>query len=150
MTELRREERFQQRLHKVFPIYEFMQLSVEQLGDTVCCAVPLSPHNSNHFGVMHAGVLFSLAEATAGLFVTQHREFGAMLIVAEKVAIEFRKPARSRIAAYATHTEQFFEALRQGLAENPKYKFNVDVELRNDKGEIVATCACCFQLRQMM
>jgi len=124
-----------------------MGLSVERLGNPLSCRAPMNAANGNHFGVMHAGVLFSLAEAAAGLSVTQHHEFGAMLIIAEKIIVDYSRPARTDITATVTLEDDFLDRLRTGLAADPKYRFTIAAELANDAGEIVMRAACGFQLR---
>ena len=146
-VEVSRADRLTAKLRKIFPIYNYIGLSVVELGNPLRCRVPISAANGNHFDVMHAGVLFSLAEAAAGLSVTQHREFGAMLIIAEKIVVEYRRPARTDITATVTLGDEFFERLRSGLAADPKYRFDILVELSNDAGEVVMTATCGFQLR---
>ena len=56
-----REHRLTGKLRKIFPIYDYMGLSVERLGNPLSCRAPMNAANGNHFGVMHAGVLFSLS-----------------------------------------------------------------------------------------
>jgi len=70
-----------------------------------------------------------------------------MLIIAEKVTVEYSRPARTDIAAVVTLADGFLDTLRAGLAADPKYRFDIPVELSNDMGEIVAKAICGFQLR---
>lgn len=149
-SNLSRERRVQTKLHAIFPIYKYISLSVDELGNTVRCSVPLTSDTSNHFGVVHAGVLFSLAEATAGLAITQHREFGKMLIVAQKVLVEYKRPARSAITATVSLDELFFKSLSAGLAADPKHRFEVSVNLHDEEGALVMQAVCGFQLRASM
>ena len=145
--DLSREQRLQAKLYGIFPIYEFMQLSVVSLGNPLRCFVPLLPQTSNHFGVMHAGVLFSLAEAAAGLSITQHREFAKMLIIAQNVTVTYRRPARTGVEAFVSLDDGFLQSLREQLAADPRHRFQVHVELSDQTGEIVTRAICDFQLR---
>ena len=145
--DLSREQRLQAKLYGIFPIYEFMQLSVVSLGNPLRCSVPLLPQTSNHFGVMHAGVLFSLAEAAAGLSITQHREFAKMLIIAQNVTVTYRRPARTGVEAIVSLDDRFLHSLREKLVEDPRHRFQIPVELSDQTGEIVTRATCDFQLR---
>ncbi len=51
--------RFTAKLRQMFPIYDYIGLSVAELGNALHCRVPMQGSNANHFGAMHAGVLFS-------------------------------------------------------------------------------------------
>lgn len=145
-----REQKLQAKLYEIFPIYGFMELSVIALGNPLRCYAPLLTQTSNHFGVMHAGVLFSLAEAAAGLSITQHREFAKMLIVAQQVTVEYLKPAKTGIEAAVSIDEAFLQSLREGLAANPRHRFEVPVDLTDQEGRIVSRATCAFQLRAAM
>jgi uncharacterized protein (TIGR00369 family) len=131
----------------MFPIYEYIGLSVVELGNPLRCRVPMQGSNANHFGAMHAGVLFSLAEAAAGIAVTQHREFGALVLIAERVVVDFTRPARSDVTAAVALDDGFLGKLQAGLAANPKFRFDIPVVLSVDAGEIVMQAKCTFQLR---
>ena len=136
----------QARMRKMMPVYASIDLTVEALGAEVRCSAPLSEHNTNHFGVMHAGVMFTLAEATGGLAVTQNRELAEYLFLARGVDIAYRKPARSTVTAVATFGAEMFALALQTLAEIGKYNFDLGVEVLDAEGQVVAECACRFQL----
>jgi acyl-coenzyme A thioesterase PaaI-like protein len=96
---------------------------------------------------MHAGVLFTAAEAAAGLAVTQHRDLAALTLLATRVTIDYQRPARGDVQALAAVTEEDLRAIREGMAHDPRHDFEVTVDLTSEGGGLLAQCVCTFQLR---
>lgn len=147
VADVARRTRLQERLHATFPLYQFIGLEVEQLGDRVVLRAPLSPANTNHFGVMHAGVLFTLSEAAGGLAVTQHRDLGALTLIATSIKIDYVQVARTPVRAAVSLSPAFLASLRANLAADPKHAFTVTVDVFDEAGAVVARSQCTFQLR---
>jgi uncharacterized protein (TIGR00369 family) len=134
-------------LRKILPLYGCIELTVDSLDGAVRCSVPLSPVNSNHFGAMHAGVLFSLAEATAASVFGLHKPFEKLVVIAKDVEIKYLRSAKSRIHAVARLTDSDAERLRVALAADPKTEWRVPVTLYNADEEVVADAVGTFVLR---
>ncbi len=79
--------------------------------------------------------------------MTQHREFGALVLIAERVEVDYLRPARSDVTATVALDDGFLDALRAGLAADPKFRFDIPDELSVEAGEIVMKAKCSFQLR---
>ena len=148
MSEPTREQKRTAMLRKVLPLYETIGLDVESLDGEVRCCVPLTPHNSNHFGVMHAGVLFSLAEATAALAFSLQKPFRGMLVIAKQVDLRFRRPATTAVTGRATLSQADADMLAKRLSEDPKSDWTIATTLVDAAGEVVADADATFVLRQ--
>lgn len=141
-----RTARIQARMRRMMPLYDSIGLQVDQIGPEVRCTAPLNAHNANHFGVMHAGVIFTLAEATGGLAVTQHRELTEYLFLARCVDITYRRMAKGAVTAVASFDEERLRTALVALESAGKFNFDQRVEVLNSEGELVTECACRFQL----
>lgn len=145
--ELSRERKRTNTLRRILPLYDFIQLTVEKLGDVAICSVPLSAENTNHVGIMHAGVIFSLGEATAATAVSLHKPFSRLAVIAKSVEINYLKPASSSVHAIASLSDEQAISIEANRVENPKYAFEVEVALYNTQEKIVAEGKCVFVLR---
>lgn len=149
MTELTREERRTSKMREILPIYGFIELTVDSIDGAARCSVPLSRANANHVGIMHAGVIFLLAEATGGVAVSLHKEFSRHAIIAKNVAVRYRRPVSTRLHAMSVIDSDGAAALRKGLANDPNHAFDVTVVLHDEQEKLVAECVCTFVLRAM-
>lgn len=147
MSETSREQRRTAKLREILPLYAFIELTVEALGAEARCSVPLTAATSNHFGVMHAGVLFSLAEAAGGLAFSAHAELRGRLVIAKRVEVAYRRQAKSTIHAAASVSDTEAARYVAALADDPKAAWPVEVALRDESGETVADAVCTFVLR---
>lgn len=98
---------------------------------------------SNHLGTLHAGALFTLAEAASGEFLLeqfQNTELNIVPVV-RKGEIKYSRPAESIVYASADFPEQSADAVYTALKERGKAVVQVKVELYNEAHErtVVAT-----------
>lgn len=95
---------------------------------------------SNHLGTMHAGALFSLAEATSGEFLLRqfHNSELAIIPVVRKVDIKYSRPAESVVYSTADFVGNSTDEVYAGLREKGKVIVNVKVELYNETHERTA------------
>ena len=95
---------------------------------------------SNHLGTMHAGALFSLAEATSGEFLLRqfHNSEMDIIPVVRKVDIKYSRPAESVVYSTADFVENSPDEVDAELRERGKVIVNVKVELYNEKHERTA------------
>jgi acyl-coenzyme A thioesterase PaaI-like protein len=103
----------------------------------------------NHVGTLHAGALFSVAEAASGAaFVAAFAEhLGDVIPVVESAEIRYLAPARGCVTAVATLTvahEQLLEELdRDGKTRPP-----VEVRLMDESSREVATMKVLWNVRK--
>ena len=127
-------------MHRSLPIYEQIQATIEELGSTVRCKVPLNPGNKNHFGAVHAALQFAVCEMAGGLAVNQSSVLrsGDYLLVVKSLNLEFLKPALSDVEAIARISKEQLSQIDQSLREQGKFQFELSVELVDAAGESVA------------
>ena len=97
-------------------------------------------HLSNHLGTMHAGALFSLAEATSGEYLLRQFQSSDLDIipVVRKVDIKYSRPAESVVYSTAEFAENSADEVYAGLKERRKVIIKVKVELYNERHERIA------------
>ena len=94
----------------------------------------------NHLGTLHAGALFSLAEATSGEFLLRqfhHSELDVIPVV-RKAEIKYSRSAESPVYSTADFTENSVDEIHAGLKERGKVLVEVRVELYDETNERIA------------
>ena len=92
---------------------------------------------SNHLGTLHAGALFTLAEAASGAFLLEQFQNTDLDIVpvVRKGENKYSRPAESTVYASADYAEQSADAVYSALKERGKAVVEVKVELYNEAHE---------------
>lgn len=127
-------------LSGVVPFASHVGVVLEDIGEGTASATLAQSHNtSNHIATMHAGALFTLAEAAsgaamAGLFLER---LAALRPVAASSTIDFVKPAKGSITAHAA-VDGTREALFAALDAEGKVRFPVTIRMEDGEGREVA------------
>lgn len=122
------------------PFAAHVGIAITDIGEgTATAALEQSPATSNHIATMHAGALFTLAEAAsgaamAGLFLER---LAGVRPVAAGSRIDFLKPARGTIRAVAS-VEGTKPALFAALDAEGKARFPVNITIRDGRDSEVA------------
>jgi len=103
----------------------------------------------NHVGTLHAGALFSVAEAASGAaFVAAFAEHLASIVpVVEKAEIRFAAPARGTITAAARLTTPA-ESLLAELDRDGRTRPPVEVRLTDANGKEVAVMTALWNVKR--
>lgn len=104
--------------------------------------------NGNHFGVMYAGVLFTVAEVLGGAIGVASFDNAQYYPLVKDVQIRFRRPAKTAVRAAATLDAMTMAAAAEEAAEEGKADFELDAELTDTEGTVVATTHGIYQLRR--
>ena len=102
----------------------------------------------NHVGTLHAGALFTVAEAASGAaFVSAFAtRLGEVVPVVESAEIRFSAPARGTIAAHARMTKPA-DALLAELDRDGRTRPPVEVRLLDDSGREVAAMTVVWNVK---
>jgi thioesterase domain-containing protein len=103
--------------------------------------------NGNHFGVMYAGVLFTVAEILGGAIAIATFDNSAYYPLVKDLQIFFKKPAKTDVRAEATLNEDEITRINQEAAANGKADFVLEAEVKDADGVVVATTKGLYQLR---
>ncbi|TAD82979.1 MAG: DUF4442 domain-containing protein [Sphingomonadales bacterium] len=127
-------------LSAVVPFAAHVGIEIREIGEgTATTVLEQSPSTSNHIATMHAGALFTLAEAAsgaamAGMFLER---LAALRPVAASATIDFVKPARGSITARA-EVDGSKAALLAVLDAEGKARFPVSVSIADAEQREVA------------
>jgi acyl-coenzyme A thioesterase PaaI-like protein len=108
--------------------------------------VPLEG-NGNHFGVVYAGVEFTVAEILGGIIAIASFDSAKYYPLVKKVDIEFTAAARTNLRAEASLDEGELSRIEAEAAENGKADFMLDAVVRDEAGQTVVVTHGLYQLR---
>lgn len=140
MTQSEAAKTLQASLYRSLPIYEHIQARVDEIDDGVRCSLPLEPQNRNHIGGVHAALQFALCEMTGALAISQDpaiRNRGYRLVV-RNLTIDYLKPAMTDVTSSVSITDAERARLLEALAGDGKAELELDIELVDLHGQIVA------------
>lgn len=103
--------------------------------------------NGNHFGVVYAGVIFTVAEVLGGAMHLATFDAATHYPLVRAVSIEFLAPGRSRLSASATLPEDEIARIRAAAGPDAKVSFVLEAEVVDEDGVVVARTRGDYQLR---
>lgn len=143
------EQEFQDYLRRVLPLYAYIGLSVDNCGPDMQCSVPLAVQNRNHFGGMHAAVLWAVAEVLGGVAYFAHKaELGECWGAVREVSISFLKPALTDVRARASLDPGQAAQLKAQMDARGKIEFVLDIELLDAGNTVVAKARGKYYFRR--
>ena len=120
--------------------------AVEARRGFAAATVPLEG-NGNHFGVVYAGVEFTVAEILGGIIAIASFDAAKFYPLVKKVDIEFTGMARTDLRAEASLDEDELSRVEAEAAEKGKADFMLDAVVRDEAGQTVAVTRGLYQLR---
>ncbi|MFI6867798.1 YiiD C-terminal domain-containing protein [Nocardia sp. NPDC050406] len=103
--------------------------------------------NGNHFGVIYAGVLFTVAEILGGAIAIASFDNSAYYPLVKDLQIFFRKPAKTDVRAEATLSDEEIARITAEAAANGKSDFTLKAVVTDTNGVVVAETEGLYQLR---
>jgi acyl-coenzyme A thioesterase PaaI-like protein len=103
--------------------------------------------NGNHFGVVYAGVIFSLAEVLGGGMHLATFDASTHYPLVRKVEVEFLSPGRSDLTATAALPDAELEAVREQISAGAPVPLVLTAEVAGEDGIVVARTRGDYQLR---
>ena len=119
------------------PYNKFLGLEIHGDGRL---ALPVDSRYANHLGTVHAGALFSLAEASGGHYLLEHVDVepNAVVAVLRSAEIKYKRPGRGRILSRCQCAPDELEALQESLASRGRAGVTVQAELVDADDSVVA------------
>ena len=113
-------------------------LKAEQLEPGfVRLRMPLSG-NQNHIGTLYAGALFTLAEIPGGALFLTSFDVQRFYPIVKELNLRFRRPAKGEIRVEARLGRDEIQRIQQQAEAEGKADYNLDLELTDAHGEVVA------------
>lgn len=119
---------------------------VEAAPGRAAATVPLEG-NGNHFGVMYAGVLFTVAEVLGGVLALASFDAGSYYPLVKELRITFARPARSQVRACAELSAAEVARVAAQARERGKADFDLEATVTDADGQVVATTCGRYQVR---
>jgi len=105
--------------------------------------------NGNHFGVMYAGVLFTVGEVLGGALAMATFDMSSYFPLVRDLRIDFLKPAGSNVRASTSLREGEIERVRADAEHAGKAQFELVAELHDEAGTLVARTFGTYQIRRI-
>jgi uncharacterized protein (TIGR00369 family) len=117
-------------------------------GGRAVCRLPDRPDLHNHVGGPHAGALFTLAESASGaaMLTAFGDQLGRAVPLATASTVRYLKLAKGEIVASARLLAPRDEVVAK-LDAGERPEFDVEVEVTNAEGTVVATLTVSWTLR---
>ncbi|MEV0296142.1 YiiD C-terminal domain-containing protein [Nocardia sp. NPDC050710] len=103
--------------------------------------------NGNHFGVIYAGVQFTVAEVLGGAIAVATFDNSAYYPLVKGFEIKFVGMAKSQLRAQATLSESEIARIEAEAAERGKSDFTLESVVTDAEGKTVAITKGLYQLR---
>jgi len=134
-------------LAQLIPVAAAMGVEFTELRPgSVRATVPFEG-NGNHFGVIYAGVVFTVAEVLGGAIHFATFDASTHYPLVRGVQIEFVAPGRSRLTATASLSDEEVARIRAEAVPGAKVPFVLDAEVVGEDGTVVARTRGDYQLR---
>jgi acyl-coenzyme A thioesterase PaaI-like protein len=119
---------------------------VEARRGVAAATVPVEG-NGNHFGVIYAGVQFTVAEILGGIIALSTFDSSKYFPLVKNVDIAFVGMARSELRAQASLDDETIARIEAEAAERGKSDFTLEAVVTDADGKTVATTRGLYQLR---
>jgi acyl-coenzyme A thioesterase PaaI-like protein len=128
------------------PVHKMGVRVVEARRGHAVASVPLAG-NGNHFGVIYAGVQFTVAEMLGGVIALATFDAAKYYPLVQNVDITFTGMARTDLLAQATLDDDEIARIEAEVAERGKADFVLDAVVSDDAGQTVSLTHGLYQLR---
>jgi thioesterase domain-containing protein len=103
--------------------------------------------NGNHFGVMYAGVLFTVAEILGGAIPLATFDASKYYPLVKDLQIFFRRPAKTDVRAEASLSAEQIAEITAAAEAHGKAEFTLRATVTDADGVVVAETQGLYQLR---
>jgi acyl-coenzyme A thioesterase PaaI-like protein len=134
-------------LASAIPIAHKMGIRVVEARPGYAAATVPVEGNGNHFGVIYAGVQFTVAEILGGIIALSTFDTEKYFPLVKNVDIKFVGMARSELRAEAALDDETISRIEAEAAEKGKSDFTLDATVTDADGRTVASTRGLYQLR---
>jgi thioesterase domain-containing protein len=136
-------------LESTIPIAHKMGVKVVEARPGFAATSVPAEGNGNHFGVIYAGVLFTVAEVLGGIIPLITFDRSKYFPLVKNLDIQFVAMAKSDVRAQATLDDQTIARVEAEAAERGKADFTLEAVVTDADGQTVATTRGLYQLRAL-
>jgi thioesterase domain-containing protein len=131
------------------PIAHKMGVKVVEARPGFAATTVPAEGNGNHFGVIYAGVLFTVAEVLGGIIPLITFDRTKYFPLVKKLDIEFVAMAKSDVRAEARLDDETIARVEAEAAQRGKADFTLEAVVTDGDGQTVATTRGLYQLRAL-
>lgn len=103
--------------------------------------------NGNHFGVIYAGVIFTVAEVLGGAMHFATFDVATHYPLVRNLSIDFVAPGTSKLTATAELSKDEIARIRAAATPDAKVPFVLEAEVTGEDGTVVARTRGDYQIR---
>ncbi|MEU1209670.1 YiiD C-terminal domain-containing protein [Nocardia sp. NPDC005825] len=134
-------------LEHTIPIAHKMGVQAQEVRPGYAATTVPIEGNGNHFGVMYAGVLFTVAEILGGAIAISTFDTAKYFPLVKDLHVFFRKPAATDVRAEATLSEAEIARITEEADIKGKADFTLKATVTDANGVVVAETEGLYQLR---
>lgn len=134
-------------IETTIPIAHTMGVKVVEARPGFAATTVPAEGNGNHFGVIYAGVLFTVAEVLGGIIPLISFDNSKYFPLVKDLDIKFVAMAKSNVRAEASLDDETIARVEAEAAERGKADFTLDAVVTDADGQTVATTRGLYQLR---
>jgi thioesterase domain-containing protein len=134
-------------LGSTIPIAHKMGVQVVEARPGFAVTTVPAEGNGNHFGVMYAGVLFTVAEVLGGIIPLITFDTTKYFPLVKSLDIKFVAMAKSDVRAQASLDDETIARVEAEAADRGKADFTLEAVVTDADGQTVATTTGLYQLR---
>jgi len=134
-------------LGATIPIAHNMGVRVVEARPGFAATVVPVEGNGNHFGVIYAGVQFTVAEILGGIISLSTFDSSKYFPLVKNIDISFVAMAKSELRAEASLDDDTIAQIEAEAAERGKADFTLEATVTDADGKTVATTRGRYQLR---
>ena len=128
------------------PVHRMGVRVVDARRGHAVASVPLAG-NGNHFGVIYAGVQFTVAEMLGGVIALASFDAAKYYPLVKSVDIKFTGMARTDLLAQASLDDDEIARIEAEVADKGKADFVLDAVVSDEAGQTVSVTHGLYQLR---
>ena len=136
-------------LEKAIKIIEKMGMRILDFQKYSVKIILPKEQNVNHIGTIYAGSLFSLADYAGGVLFYATFDMKKYYPVLKEVTITFKKPGTTDITCEASMSPAQAEQIKSITDEAGKADWVLDLELKDEKGDVCSIVHGIFQMRKI-
>ena len=136
-------------IESTIPIAHKMGLKVVEARPGFAATTVPAEGNGNHFGVIYAGVLFTVAEILGGIIPLITFDTAKYFPLVKSLDIQFVAMAKSDVRAQASLDDATIARVEAEAAERGKADFTLEAVVTDADGQTVATTRGLYQLRAL-
>jgi thioesterase domain-containing protein len=136
-------------LASTIPIADKMGVKVVEARPGFAATTVPAEGNGNHFGVIYASVLFTVAEVLGGIIPLITFDTAKYFPLVKNLDIQFVAMAKSDVRAEASPDDETIARVEAEAAQRGKADFTLEAVVTDADGQTVATTRGLYQLRAL-